>query len=107
MKASTKRSHAMRLRAASGAGPKSTAKKGNPKEASRGAAVERAKGQLGELLEYAISFDREAASLALLGKLTGLGARQMRERVKCATLAELEAWIRLVEQALPAEAEAA
>jgi hypothetical protein len=107
MRTATKRLRAMGPAAVGSGRTRSTARKGNPKDASRGAAVERAKGQLGELLEYAISFDREAASLALLGKLTGLGARQMRERVKCATLAELEAWIRLVEQALPAEAEAA
>ena len=80
---------------------KSTAKKGNPREASRGAAVEQAKASLGELLEYAISFDREAASLALLAKLTGIRADQVRTRLARATLGELASWARLVQQSLP------
>lgn len=75
----------------------STARRGNPHQASRGAAVRRAKLALADAIDLKLSYDREAAELALLAKVMGCSVDSARARLTSATLEQLERWTRAVE----------
>ena len=75
-----------------------TARAGDPNRASRGAAVRRAKQALGDAIDRRLGYDFEQAELALLASVIGAPMAEVRNRLKVATLAELEAWIALVER---------
>lgn len=74
----------------------STARKGNPRSASRGAAVARAKAALGDAIDRRLNLDVEAMELAMLAAVTGIPNSEVRARLNTATLDELEAWTRLI-----------
>lgn len=75
----------------------STAKKGNPLQASRGAAVRRAKKALGDAIDARLHLDRERMELDLLAAVTGLPRGEVRARLDVATLEELGRWLAAVE----------
>jgi hypothetical protein len=78
---------------------KSTARKGNPSEASRGAAVDRARRLLGDALDERLRLEQQSVEeweLDTLATLTGIDRSQLRERLAVATLEELETWTALV-----------
>lgn len=79
----------------------STAKKGNPLQASRGAAVKRAKLALVEAIDLRLNLDWDRMELDLLAAVTGIGRGEVRARLAVATLEELERWRAAIE--LPEE----
>jgi hypothetical protein len=76
---------------------KSTAKKGDPQNASRGAAVRRAKAELGDAIDRLLNLQIEEMELSLLGKTIGVEPDDVRERLNDATLGELLEWKRTLE----------
>jgi len=83
---------------------RSTARKGNPGQASRGAAVQRAKVALGDAIDRRLNLDVEAMELALLAGVLGVTAGAVRARLAGATLAELQDWTRLISEPEPIKA---
>jgi molybdenum cofactor biosynthesis enzyme len=79
----------------------STARKGDPLQASRGAAVKRAKAALGDAIDLRLNLDVDRMELDLLAAVTGLPRGDVRERLAVATLEELEQWRAAI--AAPAE----
>jgi hypothetical protein len=77
--------------------PKTTARKGNPLSASRGAAVRRAKRALGEAIDARLDLDVERMELALLASLIGTAMESVRARLDAATLGEVLAWTEALE----------
>jgi multidrug efflux pump subunit AcrB len=71
---------------------RSTARRGDPGNASRGAAVARAKSHLANLLSLKSSFQREKAEFAILAQAAGIDAGDVRARLANATLDELTDW---------------
>ncbi len=89
----------------------STAKKGNPLDASRGAAVERAKAELGDALDAVLGLEIaaaddadamsptkvESAELHLLAGMLHVSTAQALALLERATLGELQAWTKALE----------
>lgn len=71
---------------------RSTARHGDPGNASRGAAVARAKSHLANLLSLKVSFIRETAEFDVLAKAAGIKLKDVRARLANATLDELTDW---------------
>jgi len=78
------------------AASKSTARKGNPRQASRGAAVARAKAALGDAIDRRLQIDLEAMEFAMLAGVIGVPADEVPGRLNSATLDELELWTRAI-----------
>lgn len=74
-----------------------TAQAGNPKEASRGAAVKRAKAALGDAIEVRLALDFDLIAFDLLGKVIGCERDEVKARLDIATLADLESWTKAID----------
>lgn len=74
----------------------STAKNGNPTQASRGAAVKRAKAALGDAIDAKLNLDIEAMELRLLADTIGCDAAFVRGMLDAATLKQLEEWTKKI-----------
>ncbi len=77
----------------------STARKGDPHNASRGAAVQRAKRALGDAIDRRLN--REAVSveqreMELLAEVIGCDVVEARARLLVATLGEVEWWTKQI-----------
>jgi len=78
---------------------KSTARKGNPKAASRGAAVARARTAFHEAHDTRVWAMELLMYAELIGLPVGASRDEIAARLDNASLAELEAWTRQIEQA--------
>lgn len=72
----------------------STAKTGNPTEATRGKGYERALAALGNAIDKRLDIERQ--EFELLSQVTGIAAPEVSSRLSAATLGELTAWTDLI-----------
>lgn len=79
----------------------STAQSGDPGNATRGAAVDRARADLGFVIDARLALDVEQMEIDLLSRTSGIPADQMRQRLAAATLAELTDWAAAINETLP------
>ncbi len=84
----------------------STARRGDPHNASRGAAVERAKMELAEALDRKlelIAVSQDELRMGVLAEVIGCSVGVAREMLGCATLGELEKWKKYLEPQMHAD----
>ena len=74
----------------------STARKGNPSQASRGAAVRRAKAKLGDTLDKVLEPKIDDLYYSALSVVIGCSASEVPSKLSVASLSELEAWTEAV-----------
>lgn len=70
-----------------------TARRGDPQNASRGAAVTRAKRELGDAIDALRNINIERMEFELLVEVIGCSLEEVEARLNTATLGELKEWI--------------